>query len=140
MATDMNEAALMHARTGIYRERALRAVPDKVKARFFEPMGQGTFRVKEDLRAQVQFARVNLVTDAFPDRAAGLAAFDLVLCRNVLIYVHPRHLSAVLRKLTSTLNSCGALVVASTEYMTAQHVPELHEFKQGILLRGRFRP
>lgn len=84
LATDFSAPILERARTGLYSEFEVR--------RGLSPMRQGRWLVREDdsfriapeIRAMVQFRQHNLL-----DGMAGLGRFDLIFCRNVLIYFEP---------------------------------------------------
>ena len=109
LATDVSERALAAARAGAYGPRALRKLPLDLQERWFE--GDAARRVKDAARALVAFARHNLVGRE-PDPGGP---FDLVLCRNVLIWFEPRTAAAVARRLAAALAPGGALVVSPVE-------------------------
>ena len=83
LGTDLSASALALAERGRYGARSVRLVDRERRARWFAADG-GRLRVGEELRGVVRFARHNLVHDPFPPD--GEAPFDLVVCRNVLIY------------------------------------------------------
>ena len=83
LATDVSVTALAAAAEGRYRERRVRAVGADLRARYFESDGDRLV-VGERLRRLVRFQRHNLVSDPTPP--LGEAPFDLIACRNVLIY------------------------------------------------------
>jgi chemotaxis protein methyltransferase CheR len=80
-ATDISSAMIDRARQGIYRDRALRLVPPELIRAFFEPVGEGAFQVKAELRSRVDFQVRNLFDDPTPRKPA-----HVVFCRNVMIY------------------------------------------------------
>ncbi len=110
VATDVSERALAAARAARYGATALRRVPPAVAARWFEG-GEEERRVADAPRALVSFARHNLVSDPPP---AG-SPFDVVLCRNVLIYFDPSAALSVLRRLVAALRPGGALILGPVE-------------------------
>jgi chemotaxis protein methyltransferase CheR len=109
VATDVSSRALAAARAGVYGDRALRRLPYDVAARWLEP-GR-TRRVAPEVRALVSFERQNLVRD--PPPAGG--GFDVVLCRNVLIYFGPETAAAVLYRLVGALAPGGLLTLGPVE-------------------------
>jgi len=79
---DVDGIALEKARRGVYHQNSLRAVPLPVLERHFVREGAGV-RVKDAARRAVSFRAGNLLD---PASYAGLAPFDVIFCRNVLIY------------------------------------------------------
>ena len=116
LATDVSERALATARTGSYGVRALRRLPPELAERWLE--GPAERRVREAPRALVSFARHNLVAR---EPAPG-GPFDLVLCRNVLIYFDAATATAVIRRLAEALRPGGALVLGPIELPLAREV------------------
>jgi chemotaxis protein methyltransferase CheR len=109
LATDVSERALAAAREGVYGARALRKLPAVLADRWLE--GAGTLRVKEPVRALVAFARHNLMA---ADPAPG-GPFDVVLCRNVLIYFDEPTATRVVGDLAAALAPGGTLVLGPVE-------------------------
>ncbi len=108
LATDVSERALERARRGTYRPWALRRLPVELRARYFA--GEGEAGVAPAVREMVRFERHNLVADPAP---AG--PFDLVLCRNVLIYFAPAVAAEVLRRLLPAVRPGGFLALGPPE-------------------------
>ncbi len=115
LATDVSARALRAAAAGVYGVRSLRKLPPELSARWLE--GTAERRVRPELRALVELRRHNVVTDSAP---AG--PFDLVLCRNVLIYFDPRTAGEVLRRLADALRPGGVLVLGPVELPLASAV------------------
>jgi chemotaxis protein methyltransferase CheR len=114
LATDLSARALDAARAATYGDRALRRLPPDVAERWLEP---GTWRrVAPEARALVDFERHNLVRDHAP----AIAPFDVVLCRNVLIYFAPETAAAVLQRLAGALAPGGLLVLGPVELPLAR--------------------
>ena len=81
VGTDISTSVIARAREGIYRDRALRLIPPDLLSRYFFPLGEGAFRVRDEVRARVDFKVHNLFTDPPPgDR------INVIFCRNVMIY------------------------------------------------------
>lgn len=83
LATDLNDRSLETARNGVYGTYALRNTPEAYKKKYFAPAEEGKLRVRDDLKAKVQFSRLNLNDEA---RVLFMRNLDVVLCCNVLIY------------------------------------------------------
>ncbi|GAB4261919.1 MAG: hypothetical protein Kow0092_11870 [Deferrisomatales bacterium] len=110
LGTDVDEGALRGAREGLYRERALRGVSAAVLAEAFEPVGPGEWKVRREIRTRVRFQRVDLL-------AGGTlpVGFDLICCRNFLIYLRRSAQERVLEALHRALAPGGFLVLGTSE-------------------------
>ena len=114
VGTDLDEAALEHARKGCYSGRTLRHVPPELQDRYFEP-GPKERRLMDRVRSRVSFVPANLVKDQppFADRRATM--FDLIVCRNVLIYFSDVATEDVIDRMRAVLKPGGALFLGHTE-------------------------
>jgi chemotaxis protein methyltransferase CheR len=113
VASDISRRALERATAGVYGPRSLRAVTGE--ARWFDvsPVDDGKRRVRSEIRAAVKWHRVNLF-DA--DAVAALGGhFDVILCRNVLIYFDEDTIRAVVARLAGSLRDGGLLLVGASE-------------------------
>lgn len=108
LATDIDENILTRARTGIYPERSLQEVPSEIKRKFFTQEGS-FFKVNDEIKKAVTFKKHNLLADPFGTN------FDLIVCRNVLIYFTEDAKSLVYTKFSNALNKNGIFFVGSTE-------------------------
>lgn len=115
LATDLRGRALDAARRGSYREWSFRDCPGWIRERFFTPQGPGIWAVAPEILALVDYRRFNLVRDAFPPPNHPAGGFDLVLCRNVLIYLDPRRIPPLLEQLCDCLAEGGWLLVSAVE-------------------------
>jgi chemotaxis protein methyltransferase CheR len=116
LATDIAVAALARARLGVYGPRSARALEPADRARYFRDEDCGLV-VGEPLRALVTFARHNLISDPFPP--LGEEPFDLILCRNVLIYFDGETVGRVLVSLQAALARSGQLVLGVADELSA---------------------
>lgn len=108
LATDIDDNALAKARLGVYPERSLRDVPKDYVRDYFDAVGD-SFAVKESLKKYISFARGNLLTDPFDN------GFDLIICRNVMIYFTEEAKLSLYHKFAAALRPGGILFVGSTE-------------------------
>lgn len=113
-ATDVSRPALEKARRGIYGPWSLRGGGAALAKSRLEREGN-TWRVPEDLRRRVEFDRQNLALDALPSPARGLWGFDVIFCRNVLLYFYPAMVAQVFRKLHSCLADGGWLFLGTSD-------------------------
>jgi chemotaxis protein methyltransferase CheR len=109
-ATDVNETALATARRGVYSALSVRDVPEI--ERHWVPQREQGFVVSDALRASVRFERHNLV-DPPPQSPRG--PWDLVVCRNVLIYFAPTAATRLLARFARAVREGGAVVVGASE-------------------------
>jgi chemotaxis protein methyltransferase CheR len=116
LATDIAVAALVRARLGVYGPRSARALGPADRARYFRADDCGLV-VGGPLRALVTFARHNLISDPFPP--LGEKPFDLILCRNVLIYFDGETVGRVLASLQDALARSGELVLGVADELCA---------------------
>jgi chemotaxis protein methyltransferase CheR len=107
LATDVSARALEAAAAGVYGVRATRKLPPAL-GRWLETGFER--RVRPEVRALVELRRHNLVAEPAPG-----GPFDVVLCRNVLIYFDPRTAGEVVRRLAGALRPGGVLVLGPVE-------------------------
>ena len=81
IATDISNEVLNRAINGVYTGRTMRFLPEEIKQRYFEHIGDDKYRVCEMLKRNVSFIRHNLLKDPPP-----YDGFDFIFCRNVMIY------------------------------------------------------
>jgi len=113
LGTDVSGAALEAAARGTYRDRAVRAVDDSTRRRYLEPGADGQHVVTEQLRKLVRFARHNLARDPTPP--LGERAFDLVICRNVLIYFEAPLVERVIEGFERAVRDGGTVVIGAAD-------------------------
>ncbi|PKP68513.1 MAG: chemotaxis protein CheR [Alphaproteobacteria bacterium HGW-Alphaproteobacteria-5] len=111
-ATDISPTVLERAKQGRYSEFELsRGLPEAMRSRYFVADG-GHWRVRDALREMVTFRSYNLLDDPL---AAGLGTFDIVFCRNVLIYFDEATRRRVLQGLTRVMSPGGYLCLGGAE-------------------------
>ncbi len=113
--SDINSNALGKAMAGRYGPRSLARLPEPVLKAYFEPSRRGARRIIQDLRESVSFSEANLV-----DRASMAAhgQFDIIFCRNVLIYFDQTSCARAADNLYSALVPGGFLCLGHTESMS----------------------
>ncbi|MFK8139061.1 MAG: protein-glutamate O-methyltransferase CheR [Bdellovibrionales bacterium] len=111
-ATDISSEILDKARSGIYTQLEVqRGLPIMMLSKYFEPETERTWRAKANLKqANVNFSEFNLLTGHFP-----VKKYDLIFCRNVLIYQKKENKSQILEKLSQALRPGGLLIMGNTE-------------------------
>ena len=114
LATDIDTNVLATARQGVYPIDQLgKLPPDLLKRHFLRGSGrnEGLARVREELRRLVSFRQLNLLDEAWPMRGK----FDIIFCRNVMIYFDKTTQHAILKKLAACLQPDGLLFVGHSE-------------------------
>jgi chemotaxis protein methyltransferase CheR len=127
-AVDVNPAALEKAARGRFTNWALREAPAAVVSRWFQEAGRELV-LDESVRAQVRFEARNLVADDgdlwFP------GAYDVVFCRNVLMYFAPETAQAVVARIARALAPGGYLFLGHAETLRGLsqqfHLRHTHE-------------
>jgi chemotaxis protein methyltransferase CheR len=137
-ASDLSHERIEHARQGCYFKGAFRSTDERILKTYFQESGR-IWQVHEDLRRLCQFTPLNLLgrnPDAFVGR------MDVILCRNVLIYLDESARERVIENLYERLTPGGYLLLGHSEtlkFMAAP--PELHGLDQDLAFRkpGRSR-
>lgn len=111
LGTDVDVEALSKARGGIFNSHSFRGVNGAFLAPYFAREGKG-YLVRSELRHMVAFRQHDLTSHTPP----CVSSFDLILCRNVLIYFSRQQQAQVLSALHQALRSEGHLVLGKTEF------------------------
>jgi len=119
IATDIAPAILAEAKTGYYDTMAVaRGLPPAIKDRYFEKDKQhweDRWQVRADIRKRVRFTNGNLMASYAP-----LGRFDVIFCRNVLIYFSSESKLDILSRMAAALNPGGYLFLGASESLS-QH-------------------
>ncbi|MEZ9472790.1 protein-glutamate O-methyltransferase [Vibrio lentus] len=112
--TDISASMLDMCRKGAYDNLALgRGLSPERRRTFFEDAGDGRMKVKDNVKRMVNFRPQNLM-----DSYALLGKFDIIFCRNVLIYFSPDMKAKVLNQMANSLNPGGYLLLGASESLT----------------------
>lgn len=114
VGSDVDTAALRHAREGRFGARSYARLPADVTERYFEPERGHRRKIIDDLRESVRFVAANIV-----DRTTlvGLGRFDVVLCRNLLIYFDDQSRRLGIDNLYDSMNQGGFIGLGHSESM-----------------------
>ncbi|HHY73168.1 MAG TPA: protein-glutamate O-methyltransferase CheR [Bacillus bacterium] len=118
LATDLDETVINRAKIGIYPDRSLAEVPEDMKRKYFTKDGI-FYKVSDEIKRTVTFKKHNLLADTFDTN------FDLIVCRNVLIYFTEEAKEVLYKKFSAALRPGGILFVGSTEQIFN---PQLYGF------------
>ena len=108
VGTDIDAAALERARQGWFEPLEVRGVPAPWRQRYFRPEGGG-WVLQPEIRHRVRFARHDLIADPYP------GGWDLILCRNVVIYFTEEVKRRVWTSLAASLRPGGILFIGGSE-------------------------
>lgn len=118
LATDISTKVLNTARAGLYEPRHIEKVPERMARRFFRKQiqddGTAKYQVDTELRRMISFARLNLAEPPYPMRGP----FDVVFCRNVMIYFDNVVRKALLAEIWRLLKPGGYLMVGHAESLS----------------------
>jgi len=110
IATDISTEVLERARAGIYSQfEVQRGLPIQLLVKYFTKQDE-TWQISPEIRAMVEFRKLNLLHPF-----TGLGKFDIVFCRNVLIYFGPATKADVLTRIARVLAPDGFLVLGAAE-------------------------
>jgi chemotaxis protein methyltransferase CheR len=115
VGSDIDTRALQAAEAGVYGKRALMRLSPELVARYFVQLDDDRWRILDDLRGSVRFAPANLV-DLQETRAFG--QFDVIFCRNVLIYFDDASRRLAAENLFEALAPGGFICLGHTESMS----------------------
>lgn len=110
-ATDIDKQVLQHAQVGLYNEKSIAGVPRDMKSKFFTKVG-ASYKISDEIKKCVTFREHNLLKDVYPKD------FDLILCRNVVIYFTDEAKDMIYQKFYQSLKNKGVLFIGSTEQIT----------------------
>jgi len=110
VGTDISEEILEKAKAGIYSQfEVQRGLPITLLAKYFEKRGE-MWQVNAAIRSMVQYRKFNLL-----DRFQGLGQFDVVYCRNVLIYFDRETKADILERIAAQMPADGYLILGAAE-------------------------
>lgn len=106
---DIDDECIRKAATGLYDERELSNVPSYLIKKYFDPVGEGLFKVKNTIRHLIHFKRADLTS------GLKYRNFDVIFCRNVLIYFDKQGQAHLFRNFYDCLTVNGYLILGKTE-------------------------
>lgn len=111
VATDIDTSVLERAKSALYSQfEVQRGVPTPLLLKYFRQEAGTMWRLKDPVRTMVRFQQMNLLEDM-----SRLGSFDIIFCRNVLLYFDVATKSKVLARLSASLNPGGFLFLGCAE-------------------------
>ena len=111
LATDISAKALDIAKNGTYLTEQIERLPVTMRHGYFNLTEPGQCQVKDKLRKEVTFRRFNLMNQTFPFKQS----FDIIFCRNVMIYFDQETRNKLIEKLYQFTNPGGYLFIGHSE-------------------------
>jgi chemotaxis protein methyltransferase CheR len=131
LATDLSQAVLEKSRAGIFSQfEVQRGLPIQMLVKYFTQVGD-LWQINADIRAMVQHRQLNLLQDF-----SHLGSFDVIFCRNVMIYFDQDTKVGVFERLTKVIEPDGILALGAAESV----VGISDAFKPYPERRGLYRP
>lgn len=109
LATDLDVEILAKARRGVYSDNEIKSVTKERLQKYFTDTPDGKHAIKPDIKSMIEFRRHNLLKDRFE------TGFDLILCRNVVIYFTEEAKTQLYTNFFNSLKPGGILFVGATE-------------------------
>jgi chemotaxis protein methyltransferase CheR len=130
IGTDINTDVVEFAKRGEYRGMSFRGVPDHFQSAYFNQNGT-IFEIKDELKQKVRFTVGNLISPTLPMQ---VGKFDVIFCRNVLIYFDITGKKKVLNMFYNMLNVPGYLYLGHSESIAKLETDfTLQNFGSGIV-------
>jgi len=130
IASDIDTGILKRARAGLFSDRSVRNVPPHMLRKYFTKSGH-EFQICEDLREAVEFTRANL---ADPADTLNYKNFDVIFCRNLLIYFDDISRRTAADTFFNALNPGGFILLGHSESMSRiSPIFSVRRFPEGIV-------
>ncbi len=131
VGTDISQRVLQHARRGTYGASAFRATDNYFRTKYFEPQHDGNYRISDHVRKLVSISHLNLLDS---DRMRMLGSFDIIFCRNVIIYFDTMAKRKVVESFYRVLRESGFLLLGHSEsLMNITTLFSLRHFKNDMV-------
>lgn len=129
LATDINKNVLADAIQGRYKEWSLRETPEAIAKKYFNK-SRGEYQLRDDICRRVKFAYLNLAEDVFPALHTDTNAIDIILCRNVFIYLEPESIRRIVQQFSECLVPDGLLFLGASDFVD-KYPNELAHIQRG---------
>lgn len=133
LATDISTQVLQHGANGVYKQEKVEIIPLEQKRKYLLKSKDRTdpkIRIVKSLRSKVSFQRLNFMDSTYNINDS----FDIIFCRNALIYFERENQEAVINKLCGKLKPEGYFFLGHSESITNMNVP-LKSIKPTIFIK-----
>jgi chemotaxis protein methyltransferase CheR len=134
IATDISPTALAIAKEGIYSQLALRrGMGDVYLKKYFQQQAENKWKINSEIKNRIEFRSLNLQTNF-----SLLGKFDIVFCRNVLIYFSADFKMDILKRIHGTLQNDGHLFIGASEGVSnLTDFYKMQQFNPGISYQAK---
>lgn len=134
VGTDISSTVLNIAKKGVYDQLSLsRGISDERRKMFFTQETDATWKLSEKVRSPVRFSELNLLQNY-----TLLGKFDIIFCRNVLIYFSSDLKSDILNRMAQVINPGGFLILGGSESPTGySRAFEMTRYPKGVVYRHK---
>lgn len=127
-ASDISDQALEKCRKGIYTGLDVqRGLPIQLLLKYFDSLDNGEWKIKPEISSKISYAKFNLFTGIFKNHF-----YDIIFCRNVLIYQNQKNKEEILRSLYAALKPGGIIFMGAGESLIGID----SQLKQKVLKNG----
>ena len=135
--SDINTEVLNYARDGVYTESAFRIIDPAIQKKYFTETGEKTFTISSEIKKMVNFSHINLFNER---QMKTMVGFDVIFCRNVLIYFDIESRKTVANSFNNSLHPGSYFFLGQSESLFK--VTTLFQLKpmQGVLLYYKPEP
>ena len=131
VASDIDTAILEMAKKGLYSQRSVQNLPRKILDKYFTKAKNGDWQICDDLRAAVDFTKCNI---ADPAKSSGLGKFDIIFCRNLLIYFDDASRRTAADIFYNSMNSGSFICLGHSESMSRiSNIFKIRKFQDAIV-------
>lgn len=142
--TDLNSHVLARAARGVFTEWSFRDTPPGLKGTFFTRKPNGRYEISPEIRRMVKFSRLNFAEPFYPPEFGEREEFDLILCRNVLMYFSGDWQEKIIARFCAALAPGGWLIVGPCDIAAPQCLelnlrnksPGIFQKREGRLAAG----
>ncbi|TYL47563.1 CheR family methyltransferase [Marinomonas sp. IMCC 4694] len=119
-ATDISVSVLQTARSGVYTEARIESIPESMRKLYLlksRNSEKKLYKMCKELRQKVFFDEFNLITDTYPKSGS----YDLIFCRNVMIYFNNEQRNNMIRHFNNSLTDEGVFFIGHSEGLTGNN-------------------
>lgn len=129
-ATDISKTILEKAQSGVYNSlEAQRGLPIQLLVKYFTQVENNCWQVKPEILAKIKYSEFNLFSKNFP-----INKYDVIFCRNVLIYQNQENKNKILENLYTSLKPGGYLLMGAGESLIGSQIKLDQESLEGTMV------